>query len=158
LSALAVAVPAWAAKPPHPTHPTHPSHPAHPSGGNGGNGGNGGGKGSCSALDKGYYAKGVLVSSALTASTAKNRFDGSVTVNVTRANHKAATGSQTFTLTNARVRFGKGVDGTAPAAGDRVILHGTITELRHGCTTTGFTSTTTVRNITIKAPPKHASH
>jgi hypothetical protein len=148
ISALAIAVPAWAAKPPHPTHPTHPSHPAHPAH----PGGGAGGSGSCSALNKGYRASGALVSSSLTPGTGKNRFGGSITVDVARANHKAATGSQTFTLTNARVRFGKGVDPTAPAPGDRVTLHGKITELPHGCSTTGFTSTITVRNITIKAP------
>ena len=34
-SALAVAVPAWAAKPAHPTHPSHPAHSSHPAGGKG---------------------------------------------------------------------------------------------------------------------------
>jgi ribosomal protein L31 len=151
MSALAVAVPAWAAKPPHPTHLTHPTHPSHPANG----GGKGKAKRSCTALNKGYDAKGTLVTSSLTAASTKDRFDGSITVDVTRANHKAATGSQTFTLTNARVRFGKSVDSTAPAAGDRVTLHGKITVLPHGCSTTGFTPTITVRNVRIRVP-KHA--
>jgi hypothetical protein len=138
--ALVAAVPALAAKPPHPTHPTHPTHPSHPAGG----------KGSCKVQDKGYYARGTFVSSMLTPGTGNHRFNGPLTVNVTRANHKAPTGSQTYTLTNARVRFGKGVNPTMPATTDRVILHGTITELPHGCSTTGFTSTITVKNVFIK--------
>jgi hypothetical protein len=54
-----------------------------------------------------------------------------------------------FTLTDARVVFGKGV-GTTPATTDRVTLHGKITVLPHGCTSTTFTSTTTVKDVTIK--------
>ena len=87
---------------------------------------------------------------ALTLAAKKGHFDGTMTVDVTRANHKAATGMQTFTLTNARVRFGKGVSATAPAAGSRVRVHGKITVLPHGCATTGFTATTTIRNVEIK--------
>jgi hypothetical protein len=167
MSALAIAVPAWAAKPPHPTHPAHPAHPSHHATGKGEGQGKGEGKGkgdgkgegkgkhSCTALHKGYEAKGTLVSASLTAGSRKDTFDGSITVDVTRANHKAGTGIQTFTLTDARVRFAKGVDATAPAAGDQVTLHGKVTALRHGCSTTGFTPTITVRNVRIKAP-KHA--
>src|ERR1700722_5188561 len=142
LSALVAAVPAFVAKAPPPTHPAQPNNSAPGKSNSGGR--------SCNALNKGYNGSGTLVSAALTPGTGTNRFDGSLTVDLTRANHKAATGQQTFTLTNARVRFGKGVDPTAPAAGDRVRLHGKITELPHGCSTAGFTSATTIRNITIK--------
>jgi hypothetical protein len=144
--ALTAAVPAWAVKPPHPTHPTHPTHPSTSSGK----------KTNCTALNKGYRASGTLTASALTAGTSAGHFNGTLTVTLTKANHGAPTGSQMFTLTNARVRFGKGVDPTAPASGDRVTLHGKITELPHGCSTTGFTSTITVRNVTIQVPHKHA--
>jgi ribosomal protein L31 len=146
LVALVAVVPATAAKPPHPSHPAHPAHPAHPGGGQGG------GARSCTARHEGYNATGSLVTAALTPGTKKDRYDGTLTVDVTRANHKAQTGSQTFTLTNARVRFGKGVSNTAPAAGDRVMLHGTITVLPHGCATSGFVPVITVRNVTIKTP------
>jgi ribosomal protein L31 len=142
--ALAAAVPAWAAKPPHPTHPTQPTHAS--SGKNAG----------CTAHNEGFRAYGTLTASALTAGTSAGRYNGTLTVDVTKANHGAPTGSQTFTLTNARVRFGKGVDLTAPASGDRVTLHGKITELPHGCSTTGFTPTITVRDVTIKVAHKHA--
>jgi hypothetical protein len=135
--ALVVAVPALAAKPPHPMHPAHPAHPSHPAGGK------------CAVLNRGYDARGTFVSDSLTAATKKNHYNGTLTVNVTRANHKGATGSQMFTLTDARVVFGKGV-GTTPATTDRVTLHGKITVLPHGCTSTTFTSTTTVKDVTIK--------
>jgi hypothetical protein len=101
----------------------------------------------------GFRAYGTVTSGSLTAGTGKDRFNGSLTVNVTRANHGATTGSQTYTLTNARVRFGKGVDPMS-LTGDRVIVHGTLTALPRRCSTTGFTSTTTVRNVTIKVPHK----
>ncbi len=127
---------AQADKPPHPSHPTHPAK-SNPK--------------SCTALNRGYNASGTLVSSSLTAGTGHNRFNGTIELTVTRANHRAATGDQTFTLTNARVRFHHGVDATAPAVGSRVRLHGKITELPKGCSTTGFTSTITVRNVDIRA-------
>jgi hypothetical protein len=158
VAALVAAVPAWAAKPPHPTHPTHPTHPAHPStpsadSGTTGNAGPQGG-GACKVQNKGFDATGTLVSAALTPGTKKGHFNGSITVDVTRANHKGATGTETFTLSNARVAFGKGVVSTAPAAGDRVSLHGRVTTLAHECSMTGFTATTTIRDATVRAPRK----
>jgi hypothetical protein len=141
LFALVAVVPATAAKPPHPSHPAHPAHP---------DGGQGGASRSCTARAEGYNATGSLVTAALTPGTKKDRYDGTLSVDVKRANHKAPTGSQTFTLTNARVRFGKGVSNAAPAPGDQVRLHGTITVLPHGCATSGFVPVITVRNVTIK--------
>jgi hypothetical protein len=159
VAALVAAVPAWAAKPPHPTHPTHPTHPAHPSTPSSGATGNSGSPagGTCKVQNKGFDASGTLVSAALTPGTGNGRYNGSITVDVTRANHKGATGSETFTLSNARIEFGKGVDSTAPAAGDRVTLHGKVTALSRRCSTTGFTATTTIRDATIKAPRKAGS-
>jgi hypothetical protein len=75
-------------------------------------------------------------------------------VNVTRANHHAATGDQTFTLAGARVKFHHGVDPTAPAPGSRVKLHGKVTKLSKHCPTEGFTPTITVKKVDI-AQPKH---
>jgi hypothetical protein len=98
----------------------------------------------------GYNAAGTLMSATLTPAATKGHFDGTISVDVLRANHKAPTGTQTFTLTDARVRFGKGVSSTAPAAGSRVRLHGKITVLPHRCSSTGFTPTITVRNVSIK--------
>ena len=124
-----------------PVHPTHPAHPTKPPAGKGH---------SCTPRNEGYNASGTLVSAALTPGTKKGHYDGTITVDVTRANHRASTGSQTYTLTDARVHFGKGVDSTAPAAGSRVRLHGRTTVLPHGCPSTGYTPTTTVRHVEIK--------
>jgi ribosomal protein L31 len=105
---------------------------------------------SCTARNEGYNASGTLTSATLTPGTKKDHFDGTITVDVTRANHKTVTGMQTFTLTDARARFGKGVSSTAPAAGSRVRVHGKVTVLPHGCSTTGFTPTVTIGNFEIK--------
>ena len=142
LIALVAVVPANAAKPKHPAHPSSPAHP---------NGGGSGAKRACTPLHEGYFGKGVLVSGTLSPATKKDRFDGSLTVEIKRANHRTATGPQAFTATNARVRFGKGVSKTALTAGDWVVLHGKVTVLPHGCSTTGFTPTITVRNVRIAA-------
>jgi hypothetical protein len=139
--AFAIVVPAQAKQPAHPAHPQHPSHPSHPSSGKGH---------SCMARPEGYNASGQLMSATLTPAMKKGHYDGMITANVVRANHKAMTGTQTFTLTSARVRFGKGVSSTAPAAGSRVRLHGKITVLPHGCSSSGFTPTITIRNVEIK--------
>lgn len=144
---VVIVVPAWAAKPTHPAHPTHPSHPSH---GKGHGHGKGKGTGSCKMLSVGYRASGTLTSATLTPGTGKDRFDGTVAADVTRANHGALKGSQTFTLADTRVRFGKGVSPTAPAAGDRVTVHGKLAVPQHGCT--GSTQVTSVRSIRIQAP------
>jgi hypothetical protein len=141
LIAFAVVVPAQAKQPSHPSHPAHPAHPSHPS--------QGPSSKRCTALNEGLNASGTLTSATLTPAAKKGHFDGTISVDVTRANHKAATGTQTITLTNARVRFGKGVSSTAPAAGSSVRLHGKITVLPHGCTSTGFTATITIRKVDI---------
>jgi hypothetical protein len=135
---LAIVVPAQADKPAHPSHPAHPAHPSPTK------------APSCTPRNEGYNASGTLVSATLTPATKKGHYDGTITADVTRANHKAATGTQTYTLTNARVQFGKGVDSTAPAPGSRVRLQGKITVLPHGCPSSGFTATTTIRHVVIK--------
>ena len=134
---FAIVVPAQADKPAHPSHPAHPAHPTPKAP-------------SCTPRNEGYNASGTLVSATLTPGAKKGHYDGTLTADVTRANHKAATGPQTYTLADARVRFGKGVDSTAPAAGSRVRLQGKITVLPHGCPSTGFTATTTIRHVVIK--------
>lgn len=138
---FAIVVPAQADKPAHPSHPAHPVHPTLPAMGK---------AHSCTPRNEGYNASGTLMSATLTPGTKKGHFDGMITADITHANHKAATGSHTYTLTDTRVQFGKGVSSTAPAAGSRVRLHGRITVLPHGCPTTGFTATTTIRHVVIK--------
>ncbi len=85
----------------------------------------------------GFHATGTLVSQALTqtagagTSTKRDdRYSGTVTVEVKRANHRTPKGVQAFTLDNDRVHFSRGA---APKAGDRVKLYGKLTRARKGC-------------------------
>lgn len=97
----------------------------------------------------GYNARGTYVSSELSqtagADTKKrsdDRYSGSLVVDVRKANRKAAaTGEQTFELTDARVKFHPRKD-TEAAAGDRVVLHGKFDKRD---------ATVTVRRVDIKA-------
>ena len=91
----------------------------------------------CKPRAVGFYATGSLVSQALTqtagadTSTKRDdRYSGTVTVDVKRANHRAPAGTQTYTLDNDRVHFSHGA---APKAGDRVKLYGKLSRARHGC-------------------------
>ena len=139
LCGFAVVVPAQADKPTHPLKPT--DKPDKPN------------SRKCVARSEGYNASGSFVKATLTK-LADGRYSGTIEVNVTRANHKAATGDQTFTLTDARVKFHKGVDPTNPAANSRVGLHGKITQLPHSCSTTGFTPVITVKKVDIRTAAK----
>ena len=96
---------------------------------------------------------GTLVNSSLTAEE-NGRYSGTLEVDLTKANHQAPTGEQTFTITGAKVKFHHGVDPTMPAAGSRVKLHGKITKLSKHCPTEGFTPTITVKKVDIR-PAKH---
>lgn len=110
----------------------------------------------CTPHNVGYNARGTLVSSSLTEE-ANGRYSGTLVVDVTRANHRAPTGEQTFTLSGARVKFHGGVSPTAPPAGSRVKLHGKITAIHNKhCSTTGFTPTITIKKVDVApaAPPK----
>jgi hypothetical protein len=114
----------------------------------------------CTPQTVGYDASGTLVSESLTqtrgADTPRrsdDRYSGTLTVNVKKANHHGATGDQTYTLDNARVKFyDANGDRTAdqPKAGDRVKVEGTTTKLAKKCDQTGFTPTTTVRRVAFK--------
>ena len=98
----------------------------------------------------GFNASGTLLTSALTAGE-NGRYSGTMSVTVTRANHGAPKGEQTYTLTNARVRFSEGVDAAAPAAGSRVKVSGKISKVTRKCQTEGFAPTVTVKKVDIKA-------
>jgi len=142
-AALAVA-PALAAKPA--DKPAHPPHPA-----------------KCKTNNVGYNAKGTLdVAPTLTQTqglgtptTSDDRYSGTLTVTVTKANHKAPTGAgQTFTLTDVKVGFDDANhDGTAdvPAAGDTVRLHGKITKSKKKCTQNP--ALITVKHVSFKTAP-----
>lgn len=118
--------------------PVHPAHPAKPH------------LKSCEARTVGYNARGTLIHATLTPAAGHHRYTGTITVDVTKANHRFLTGDQTFTLTDARVSFHHGVSSTVPAPGSRVGLHGKVTELPKGCSTTGFSPTITVRRVDIR--------
>lgn len=109
----------------------------------------------CLPHNAGYYATGTLVSASLTA-TGNGRYEGTLEVNVSRANHRAPTGDQTFTLAAVRVRFHHGVDPNALQEGSRVKLHGKITQLPKRCPTEGFTPEISVRKVDISQPRHHS--
>lgn len=114
-------------------------------------------KGKCAPHAIAYRVAGTVVSGSLTADTGKNRYSGSLVVQVKRANKaaKAAKGTeQTYTLTNARLKL-HGEDPSALTADSRVKLKGTITTLAKKCDQTGFTPTVTIKKGTVK-PPKPA--
>jgi hypothetical protein len=151
LGLLAVAVPAQATEyvpspspPPHKPKPTHKPKPPHkPKAPH-----------KCVPRSLGYNATGTLVSAVFTPA-AKGRYDGMIEVTISRANHHAPTGAQTFTLTSARARFHHGVDPTALASGSRVKLHGKITQMSRHCPHEGFTPVITVKKVDVHQPPKH---
>jgi hypothetical protein len=138
--AVTLAVPANA-KPPHPTKPAKPR--------------------DCEPRDVGFNASGTLISQALTqtagADTDKrgdDRYSGTLTVDVKKANHHAPRGEQTYTVENGRVRFydaDRDHVADTPKPGDRVKVHGKITKLGKKCDATGSTPTVTVRKVDFKA-------
>jgi hypothetical protein len=144
IAGAALAVAPALAKPTHPPHPVKPDHPAKSH--------------KCKTHSVGYNAKGLLVSQTLTQSkgadttdTGDDRYSGDITVNVTKANHKAPKGEQTFTVTDARVHFYDAAgDGTAdaPVAGDKVSLHGKVSRTQKKCTPAA--TTFTIKSISFK--------
>ncbi len=106
--------------------------------------------GKCGARSVGFNASGTLVAATLTPGEA-GRYSGTISVAVTRANHGAPKAEQTYTLTDARVKFRTGVDPAAPAAGSRVKLSGKITKLTRKCRTDGYEPTVTVKKVDVQA-------
>lgn len=107
-------------------------------------------KGRCVARAVGFNASGTLLQATLTAGD-PGRYSGTITVHVTRANHGAAMGDQTFTLTNVRVRFRSGIDAAAPPVGSRVKIGGKITRIARKCPADGFEPMVTVKRVDISA-------
>lgn len=103
----------------------------------------------CLPHNVGYNSVGTLVTSSLTVDE-NGRYNGTIEVELSRANHGAPTGDQTFTLTAARVKFHHGVDPNALVAGSRVKLHGKVTALSKKCPQEGFTPTITVKRVDIR--------
>ncbi len=109
----------------------------------------------CVAHAVSYEVSGTLASTGSLTANSDRSYSGTLTVHVTRANQhaKADKGTtKTYTLDHAKVTFGNGVDKSAPAAGSRVNLKGTITTLSKKCAGP-FTPT-----ITIKKAEIHTAH
>lgn len=135
----------------HKGHPQHPKHPTH------------GQSHACKPHRVAYVASGTLVGDALTKN-ASGTYSGEVTVKVLHANRHAAgdvnaTTPKTYRVENVRVRFDladTNNDGSAGVddlkEGDRVKLIGGITRLAKRCNQEGFTATTTIRKIVLRAP------
>jgi len=135
----AQAAPTYTPAPPPPKpHPAKPNPKPHPPKSH-----------RCTPHNVGYNAFGTLVSASL-SEEGHHRYSGTLEVDLRKANHRAPTGDQTFTLTGARVRFHRGIDPTAPPAGSRVKLHGKITALSKHCPTEGFTPTITVKKVDVR--------
>jgi hypothetical protein len=145
-AALAI-TPALAAKPA--SKPEHPPKPPHPA--------------KCKINSVGYNAKGTLDAGgfALTQSagqvtpdTSDDRWSGTLTVTVTKANHKGLKGSQTLTLTDAKVKFDDANNDSTPdnppADGSTVRLHGKVTKYKKKCTQD--TTVVTVKRVSFTAP------
>jgi len=111
----------------------------------------------------GYKARGTLVTATITQTAGSatpergdDRYSGNVMVDVSKANHHAATGPQSYTLDGVRVRFydpDHNHVADQPQAGDRVKVKGKVTLLPKKCDACGFTPTITVRKVEFK-PPK----
>ena len=108
----------------------------------------------CKLRSIGFHASGTLVSQALTqtagadTSTRRDdRYSGTLTVMVARANHRAPKDAQTYTLDNDRVHFDHGA---APKAGDRVKLYGKLTRAGKRCTNAAA-PTIDIRRVRFKA-------
>jgi hypothetical protein len=153
LAGLGVVGAARADKPSRPQHPAQAQNGAHP---NRGHRDRSNPK-SCASHNEGFNAVGTLVSASLTRASGHHRYSGALVVKLTRVDHHAAKGEESFQLTDSRVVFHHGVDATDPAAGSRVGLHGKITELSKPCSTSSFSASVTVRDVDIRRA-KAAKH
>jgi hypothetical protein len=108
----------------------------------------------CVAHAVSYEVSGTLSTVGSLTKNSDGSYNGSLTVHVTRTNDGAEADkgmTKTYTLDHARVSFGHGVNKTAPAAGSRADLKGTITAEPKGCT---FTPTVTIKKVELLAAKK----
>ncbi len=111
----------------------------------------------CRSHKVSYFAQGTYVFSS-TPLVASKSWSGTLTIKLKSANHhfkkanalsvkKTAKGTlYTYTITGAKVHFGKGVESPAKA-GDHITVSGTVTEFSKGCTSN--TPTVTIKTITL---------
>jgi hypothetical protein len=109
-----------------------------------------------------WVVKGTLVSQALTKNS-DGTYSGTVNIDVTKTNkhakaEKGKTNAQ-YTLDHVKAKFivtdqppTGTVDQTDLRPGDRVKLIGKITTLSKKCDQTGFTATTTIRQVVFHDP------
>jgi hypothetical protein len=155
ISAAAIVVPAQASKPADPgsqgkTH-SHTTKPHSQSTSH-----------KCKPHKVAWVVRGTLVSQALTKNT-DGTYSGTVNIDVTKTNshskaEKGKTNSQ-YTLDHVKAKFivtdqppTGTVDETDLRPGDRVKLIGKITTLSKKCDQTGFTATTTIRQVVFHDP------
>jgi hypothetical protein len=116
----------------------------------------------CRPHNTGFKASGTLVTATITQTAgsttterADDRYSGSVTVDVTKANHHAPKGAQTYALVTVRLKFyDRDHNDVAdqPQAGDRVKIKGKITQLPKKCDASGFSPTIKARKVEFKSP------
>lgn len=111
----------------------------------------------CKTHTASYLAQGKYVSSS-TPLAPSSAWSGTLTIKLQSANHqfskannlkvtKTSRGTDyTYTVSSAKVHFGKGVKSPATTA-DHVTVTGTVTEYSKGCTST--TPTVTTRSISV---------
>ncbi len=109
----------------------------------------------CVAHAVSYEVSGTLTTPGALTANSDGSYNGTLTVHVSRTNEPAEADkgmTKTYTLDHARVSFGHDVSKTAPAAGSRADLKGTITTEPKTCT--GFTPTVTVKKVELLAAKK----
>lgn len=160
LAAVAVAVPAQAAKPDNPGSQGKAKAVAKAKNGTSAKGKR------CEPRSVAYVAHGDFVSAELTQTqgaetadaTRDDRWSGTLVVAVTRANKhgRADKGTtRTFTMTDVKVRLAdRNGDGIRdlPVAGDRTRVQGKITRLNRKCDAEGFTAETKIRSVGFHSP------
>jgi hypothetical protein len=112
----------------------------------------------CTAHKVAYIAQGTYVSSSPSLTPSKS-WSGTLMIKLKSANHhfakangltvkkKGVKGTDyTFTITGAKVTFGKGVKSPATTR-DHITVRGTVTEFSGKCTST--TPTITIKTITV---------
>ena len=113
----------------------------------------------CKSHEVSYLAQGTYQSSSVPLASSTS-WSGSLTIKLKSANHqfkqannltvkKTAKGTMyTYTVSNASVHFGQGVDSPA-TVGDHVTVGGTATEYSSACTST--TPTITIQSISVSS-------
>lgn len=107
----------------------------------------------CAPHKVAYTASGTLVS--WNATKSGKSYTGTITVKVTHANRHAGPQkgtTYTYTLSNARASFAKRAN--PPAAGDHVVVTGTITTVAKKCTDQSGAGKIAVRKVDVTPPAK----